>query len=96
VYSFGCVLFELVTGRAPFTGDSPDDLLNKHLSAPPPSAQVWCPNLAPEFSDLIRKMMAKNKEQRPANMWEFLKEFRQIRLFKELPKKKKVEPESEH
>lgn len=91
VYSFGCVLYELVTGKAPFTGDSPNDLLNKHLTAPPPSAQVLSPNVSAEFSDLIRKMMAKKRDDRPGNMWEFLKVFRQIRLFKVLPKSNKVE-----
>jgi eukaryotic-like serine/threonine-protein kinase len=91
VYSFGCVLHELVTGRAPFTGDSPNDLLNKHLTAPPPSAQVLSPNVSTEFSDLMRRMMAKKRDDRPANMWEFLKIFRQLRLFKVLPKTNKLE-----
>jgi serine/threonine protein kinase len=91
VYSFGCVLYELVTGRAPFTGDSADDLLHKHLTAPPPSCQVMAPNVANEFSDLLRRMMSKNKNDRPSNMWEFLKIFRQTRLFKVLPKASKVE-----
>ena len=90
IYSFGCVLYELVTGRAPFTGDNENDLLNNHLTAPPPSPQVKCPNLSPEFSDLIRKMMSKNKSQRPENMWEFLKAFKTMRLFKVLPRGNKV------
>jgi len=90
VYSFGCVLYELVTGRAPFTGDSADDLLSKHLTAPPPSCQVLSPNVSSEFSDLIRRMMSKNKNDRPSNMWEFLKIFRPMRLFKVLPKAKKA------
>lgn len=89
VYSFGCVLYELVTGRAPFTGDSPDDLLHRHLTMPPPSAQVVSPNVATPFSDLIRRMMAKKRDDRPANMWEFLKIFRQIQVFKVLPKPRK-------
>lgn len=91
VYSFGCVLFELVTGKAPFTGDSPNDLLSKHLTAPPPSPLTLSPNVSPEFADLIRRMMAKNRKDRPTNMWEFLKIFRQIRLFKVLPKPPKAD-----
>jgi serine/threonine protein kinase len=90
VYSFGCVLFELVTGKAPFTGDSPNDLLNRHLMAPAPSAQVLSPNVSSEFAELIRRMMAKKREDRPSNMWEFLKIFRQIRHFKVLPKPPKA------
>jgi serine/threonine protein kinase len=91
IYSFGCVLYELVTGRAPFTGDSADDLLHRHLTAPPPSAQVLSPNVSTEFAELIRRMMSKRAADRPQNMWEFLKIFRSIRLFKVLPKSKVIE-----
>jgi serine/threonine protein kinase len=94
VYSFGCVLYELVTGRAPFTGDSPDDLLARHLTMPPPSAQSLSPNVATPFADLIRRMMAKRKEDRPSNMWEFLKIFRGIQVFKILPKPRKRDEEN--
>ena len=94
VYSFGCVLYELVTGRAPFTGDSPNDLLNRHITAPPPSAQMLSPNVATPFAELIRRMMSKRKEDRPQNMWEFLKIFRGIQVFKVLPKKKPPEEEA--
>jgi eukaryotic-like serine/threonine-protein kinase len=91
VYSFGCVLYELVTGRAPFTGDSADDLLHRHLTAPPPSAQVLSPNVTTAFSDLIRRMMSKRKDDRPKNMWEFLKIFQTIQVFKVLPRRRKDE-----
>lgn len=94
VYSFGCVLYELVTGRPPFTGDSPDDLLNRHLTQPPPSAQVLSPNVATPFAELIRRMMAKKKDDRPSNMWEFLKIFRGIQVFKVLPKPRKKEDDN--
>ena len=94
VYSFGCVLYELVTGRAPFTGDSPNDLLNRHITAPPPSAQMLSPNVATPFAELIRRMMSKRKEDRPQNMWEFLKIFRGIQVFKILPKKKPPEEDA--
>jgi serine/threonine protein kinase len=94
VYSFGCVLYELVTGRPPFTGDSPDDLLNRHLTQPPPSAQVLSPNVATPFAELIRRMMAKKKDDRPSNMWEFLKIFRGTQVFKVLPKPRKKEEDN--
>jgi serine/threonine protein kinase len=86
IYSYGCVLFELLSGKTPYTGDNADDLLNKHLNAPVPSVQVFNDNVTPEFSNLIRKLMAKKRDDRPNTMWEFLKEFRAMRAFKIIPK----------
>lgn len=86
IYSFGCVLFELITGKPPYTGDNADDLLNKHLYSQIPAAQVYSENITLELNNLLRRMMSKKKEDRPNSMWEFLKEFRQIRAFKVVPK----------
>jgi serine/threonine protein kinase len=86
VYSYGCVLYELLTGKPPFTGTTADELLNKHLTAPIPPVQTGNDNVTPEFANLVRKMMAKRREDRPASMYDFLKEFRQMRVFKVLPK----------
>jgi len=87
VYAFGCVVFELLTGRAPFTGTSADDLLQKHLQAGIPNVQVMNSNITNEGAELIRRTMAKEAKDRPADMWEFLKEFRGVRLFKRAPRK---------
>ncbi|TWT83078.1 Serine/threonine-protein kinase PknH [Planctomycetes bacterium CA13] len=86
IYSFGCVLFEVCTAKPPFTGDTPNDLLNKHLTASIPSPIVYNDNISKDFADLIRKMMAKKPEGRPTSMWEFLKHFRAIELFKKRPR----------
>jgi serine/threonine protein kinase len=97
IYSYGCVLFELLTGKTPYTGDNPDDLLNKHLLAPIPSVQVYNDNVTTEFNNLIRRMMAKKRDERPDTMWEFLKEYRSIRAFKQIPKPPatKLDPKDE-
>lgn len=86
VYSFGCMLFELLSGKLPFTGTTADELLTKHLGAPIPPLQVFHENVTPEFANLVKKMMQKLKEDRPATMWEFLKEFRTMRVYKIMPK----------
>jgi serine/threonine-protein kinase len=86
IYSFGCVLFELMTGKCPFTGSTADELLSKHLTAPIPSIQVYNDNVTPEFAELVKKLMAKRPADRPASIWEFLKVFRSMRVFKILPK----------
>lgn len=86
VYAFGCVLYELCTGKPPFTGDNPNDLLNKHLSASIPSPLVHNDNVTKDFADLIRSMMSKKPENRPVSMWEFLKKVRAMEIFKKRPR----------
>jgi len=86
LYSFGCVLYELVTGKPPYTGDTPNDLLNKHLNASIPSPIVHNDNVTREFADLVKKMMAKRPDARIESMWEFLKFYRGIEIFKKKPK----------
>jgi serine/threonine protein kinase len=96
VYSFGCTIFELLAGKPPFTGTNADELLSKHLTGAIPTVQVHNDNVTPEFANLIRKMMAKRRDERPATMWEFLKEFRSMRVFKILPKPPKPEDLKDH
>ncbi len=86
VYSLGCVLFETCTGKPPYTGQTPNDLLNNHLTASIPSPITYNDNVKKEFADLVKRMMAKNPENRPPSMWEFLKEFRTMEIFKKRPK----------
>jgi serine/threonine protein kinase len=64
LYSLGCTLFELLAGRPPFTASSATELLNKHLRATPPPLESACPNVNPEFAQLIRRAMAKEPAAR--------------------------------
>jgi serine/threonine protein kinase len=86
VYSFGCLLFEISTGKLPYTGLNPNDLLTKHLNASIPSPSALNDNITSDFANLIRSMMSKKPESRPESMWDFLKAFRSIQIFKKKPK----------
>ena len=90
VYAFGCVLYELCTGKPPFTGDTPNNLLSKHLNASIPSPIVHNDNVTREFADLVKSMMAKKQDGRPASMWEFLKVFRGTQVFRKRPRRPEV------
>lgn len=79
IYSFGCLLFEIVSGKLPYTGTSSDDLLQRHLKSPVPSVQAYVDDVNAALAELIARMMAKRKEERPESMTDFLQEFKKIR-----------------
>ncbi|MEL6108226.1 MAG: serine/threonine-protein kinase [Planctomycetota bacterium] len=90
VYAFGCVLFEMATGKPPYTGDTPNDLLNKHLNASIPSPIAFNNNVTKDFANLTKRMMAKSPAARPQSMWDFLKDFRSMEVFVKRPRKPEI------
>ncbi|MDO4574325.1 MAG: serine/threonine-protein kinase [Planctomycetia bacterium] len=85
LYSLGCMLFELITGRPPFTGETSDALLHKHLNATPPSIDAINNNVTPEFSRLLRTTMAKKPTERPKSASDFLTHLKMVRIYKRNP-----------
>lgn len=82
VYSFGASCYELVTGRPPFRGASSQDLLHKHITDKPVTPRHYNPDVSDEFADLILRMLAKKKEDRPRDFHDVLMQLRSVRLFK--------------
>lgn len=83
MYSYGCTLFELTTGRKPFSGTSQQDLLSRHFREKPPPAFSYNKDLTEEFSNLILKMMAKRKEDRFASFHEVLIALQKVKIWKD-------------
>ncbi|WP_416978192.1 serine/threonine-protein kinase [Streptomyces sp. T028] len=65
VYSLGCVLYQLLTGQAPFTADSATTLLYLHVDAPPTPPRQLVTDLPPAFENYLLGMLAKRPENRP-------------------------------
>ena len=66
-YSLGCVLFEAVTGRTPYTGANPVAIATQHVSAPVPDPRADLPDLPAPAADLIRRALAKHPADRFAS-----------------------------
>jgi serine/threonine protein kinase len=81
VYSFGCMVHEFFAGKAPFSANSPTELLQRHLSNKPQPLTVFDKNITPEFSSYVLKMMAKDPKERPANMKDVMMEIKTQRIF---------------
>jgi len=64
IFSFGCILYEVATGRKPFTGDSIVDTLHKIIYDPAPAITDFNPSASPELQRAIRKCLAKEPEKR--------------------------------
>jgi eukaryotic-like serine/threonine-protein kinase len=92
VYSFGCALFELISGKPPFTGSSQQDLFTKHLKTPPPVLDPVGHNVTPEFAQLLRRTLAKNPAERVPSVAEFLNETRRTKIFRLVPRAPQNEP----
>ncbi len=82
IYGLGCTLFELFTGRLPYTGVNADELLQKHLTAPVPSISSHNRNVTPDFAKLVIRMMAKNPDKRFDSMWKFREQYDKTRVYK--------------
>jgi len=64
IFSFGCILYEVATGRKPFVGDSIIDTLHKIIYEPAPSITDLNPSASPDLQRVIRKCLAKEPEKR--------------------------------
>jgi serine/threonine protein kinase len=64
VYSLGVMLFEMVTGRLPFTGDTPWKIASAHANQPAPSARKHNPDLPRAADAVLRRALAKRAVDR--------------------------------
>ena len=72
IYSLGVTLFEALSGKAPFTGDSPLALLRQIIEVEPPDLAELAPGVDPELRALVARMMAKDREHRVASCAELI------------------------
>ena len=64
VYSLGVVLYEMLAGRPPFTGDSPLEVSTQHVNAKAPAPSVFNPKIPAELEAIVLMALAKSPKKR--------------------------------
>jgi serine/threonine protein kinase len=91
VYALGVVLYELVTGRKPYSASTPMAVLLKQINDPLPRPRDLIPDLPEQMERIIFKALAKNPEDRYADMGQFVNALERYKEVKDRPKKEPVE-----
>jgi eukaryotic-like serine/threonine-protein kinase len=67
LYALGCTMYSMLTGGPPFTGDSPQSVLQQHVSSPPVSLRMRRPDIPIELEELVGDLLAKSPSDRPSD-----------------------------
>jgi serine/threonine protein kinase len=71
VYSLGVILYEMLTGMAPFTGTTPAEIAQKHANDQPHSPREILASIPEDVERIVLQALEKRPEDRPANAGEF-------------------------
>lgn len=88
IYSFGIILFEMLTGRVPFEGDTSLDIALKHKIEPPPDPREINFQIPEELGQVIFKCLEKDRNNRYQNIEDVCAEL--SRIEKEIPTKERI------
>jgi len=88
IYSLGIILYEMVTGRVPYTADTPLAVILKHVTHPLPLPSSIKAGIPESIEQVILKALAKNPDDRFANVADFLTAWKNALAAKDTPVKK--------
>ncbi len=73
IYSLGIIFFEMLCGQPPFVSEGFGELVNMHLNVAPPAPSSQNAGVSPVIDAIVLKMLAKNPDERFADMGELQK-----------------------
>jgi serine/threonine-protein kinase len=84
IYSLGCVLYELLAHRQPFTGDTPVAVAYKQVNEMPPLPSQINPDVPPRLDAVVMKCMAKNPANRYQSAAELMADLERVKAGQEV------------
>jgi serine/threonine-protein kinase len=80
IYASGMVLYEIFTGQLPFSGGTPMEIINQHLSRPPAPPSTHWSQIPPRLEEIILRCLAKKPDDRFASAEELGRALETVRL----------------
>jgi serine/threonine protein kinase len=74
LYSLGCMAYEMLSGKPPFEGESPAEIVLKHFQSPPVPLLLETKDVPPELDRIVMRLLRKNPEERHRDAYELLAE----------------------
>ena len=72
IYSLGCTLYAMLSGRTPFVGKTAMDVIHKHLNDPPPPLLTVAKGITKDLAAIVDRTLAKEPDNRFQSMEEFI------------------------
>ncbi len=94
IYSLGCTLYFMLTGSPPYPGGTMLQKLLSHGNAPPPDARVLRPEVSDHIVAVIRKMLAKNPDDRYQTGFDLVADLREVAVRDGLSRSQALNPVS--
>jgi serine/threonine-protein kinase len=78
LYALGCSLFEMLTARTPFNGESAGELMQQHLHMRPPRVSNFALDCPAQLADLVDELLSKEQDSRPPSAQEVARRLQDI------------------